>query len=67
MPPRRWVKVRLCLGTYMYIPASYFILIRIIDCISLIYIPYPRERGPMGGAPYIGARLGGGPIFKVSV
>ena len=30
-------------------------------------IPYPRERGPMGGAPYIGARLGGGPIFEVSV
>ena len=23
------------------------------------YIPYPRERGPMGGAPYIGPRLGG--------
>ena len=30
-------------------------------------IPYPRERGPMGGAPYIGPRLGGGPIFEVSV
>ena len=30
-------------------------------------IPYPRERGPMGGAPYIGPRLGDGPIFEVSV
>ena len=30
-------------------------------------IPYPRERGPMGGAAYIGPRLGGGPIFEVSV
>ena len=30
-------------------------------------IPYPRERGPMGGAPYIGPRLGGGPIFEVHV
>ena len=30
-------------------------------------ILYPRERGPMGGAPYIGPRLGGGPIFEVSV
>ena len=35
--------------------------------IIYIYIPYPRERGPMGGAPYIGPRLGGGPIFEVSV
>ena len=32
-----------------------------------VHVPYPRERGPMGGAPYIGSRLGGGPIFKVSV
>ena len=32
-----------------------------------ILIPYPRERGPMGGAPYIGPRLGDGPIFEVSV
>ena len=30
-------------------------------------IPYPRKRGPMGGAPYIGPRLGDGPIFAVSV
>ena len=27
-------------------------------------VPYPRERGPMGGAP---PKLGGGPIFEVSV
>ena len=35
--------------------------------INVIDILYPRERGPMGGAPYIGPRLGDGPIFKVSV
>ena len=34
---------------------------------SLLNIPYPRERGSMGGAPYIGPRLGEGPIFFVSV
>ena len=28
-------------------------------------LPYPHEKGPMGGAPYIGPRLGGGPIFKI--
>ena len=32
-----------------------------------IIILYPRERGPMGGAPYIGPRLGDGPIFEASV
>ena len=32
-----------------------------------IHVPYSRERGPMGGAPYIGPRLGDGPIFEVSV
>jgi hypothetical protein len=32
-----------------------------------IHIPYPREKGPMGGAPYIGPKRGGGPIFQVSV
>ena len=25
-----------------------------------IILPYLREKGPMGGAPYIGSRLGGG-------
>ena len=35
--------------------------------IIIVYVPYPRERGPMGGASYIGPRLGDGPIFKVSV
>jgi hypothetical protein len=34
---------------------------------SAYYIPYPREKGPMGGAPYSGSELGGGPIFQVSV
>ena len=30
---------------------------------------YPREKGPMGGAPNVGPRLEGsdGPIFEVSV
>ena len=32
-----------------------------------ICIPYPHERGTMGGAPYIGPRLGDGPIFEVSM
>ena len=36
-------------------------------CALIITLPYPRERGPMGGAPYIGPRLGDGPIFEVSV
>ena len=35
--------------------------------IIIIIIPYPRERGPMDGAPYIGPRLGDGLIFEVSV
>ena len=34
---------------------------------SALCILYPRERGPMGGAPYIRPRLGDGPIFEVSV
>ena len=32
-----------------------------------IIVPYPHERGLMGGAPYAGPRLGDGPIFEVSV
>ena len=28
-------------------------------------LPYLREKGPMGSAPYIGSRQGDGPIFKV--
>ena len=32
-----------------------------------LVLPYPRERGPMVGAPYVGPRLEGGPIFEVSV
>ena len=32
-----------------------------------IIILYPRERGPMGGAPYTGPKLRDGPIFEVSV
>ena len=30
-------------------------------------IPYPREKPPMGGTPYIGFRPGGGPTFAVSL
>ena len=34
----------------------------------IIVLPCPRERRPMaGGAPYIGPRLGDGPIVEVSV
>ena len=32
-----------------------------------IILPYFLERGPMGGVPYIGLRLGGGPIFAISL
>ena len=32
-----------------------------------VIILYRRERGPMGSAPYIGPRLGDGPIFEASV
>ena len=35
--------------------------------VRYVHIPYLREKGPMGGAPYIGSRLGGGPIFEVSL
>ena len=34
--------------------------------VCIIILSYPRERGPMGGAPYIGPKLGDGPIFEVS-
>ena len=34
---------------------------------DVMYVLYPLERGPMGGAPNIGPRLGDGPIFEVSV
>ena len=37
-----------------------------LECTCII-LPYPGERGPMGGAPYIGPRLGDGLIFEVSV
>ena len=29
--------------------------------------PYPHEKPPMGGTPYIGFRPGGGPTFAVSL
>ena len=36
----------------------------VVYCIarSNYKLPYPRERGPMGGAPYIGPKLGDGGI-----
>ena len=33
--------------------------------IIITTILYPCEKGPMSGAPYIGPRLGGGPIFEI--
>ena len=33
----------------------------------LSIVPYPREKPPMGGTPYIGFRPGGGPTFAVSL
>ena len=33
----------------------------------IVHMPHPRKRGPMGGAPYIGLRLGNGPIFEISI
>jgi hypothetical protein len=44
-----------------------FSMFRRLHNVCRIYIPYPREKGPMGSAPYIGFKLGGGPIFQVSV
>ena len=38
-----------------------------LNNIKHLHIPYLREIGPMGGAPYIGPRLGDGPIIEVSV
>jgi hypothetical protein len=35
--------------------------------IATFFHDYPRQKRPMGGAPYIGPKLGGGPIFQVSV
>ena len=32
---------------------------------SVYQLLYLHVKGPMGGAPYIGPRLGGGPIFKI--
>ena len=32
-----------------------------------LHILHPHERGPMGIAPYLGPRLGGGPIFEIAV
>jgi hypothetical protein len=34
---------------------------------SSLLVPYPREKGHMGGALYIGPKLGSGPIFQVSM
>ena len=34
--------------------------------VSMVYT-VPSLKGPMGGAPYIGSRLGDGPIFEVSL
>ena len=49
----------------MYIPEISDYCMIMIACTK--HLPDPRKRGPMGGAPYIGPRLGDGPIFEVSV
>ena len=38
---------------------------RVLILEFIVHIPYTRKRGPMGGASYIGPRLGDGPIFEV--
>ena len=56
---------------YIVVTVAGYILAKdtmvIIMYVVILYVPYPRERGPMGSAPYIGPRLGGGPILEVSV
>ena len=49
------------LAFYMALSTVYY-----SDC-GIHCIPYLREKGPMGSAPYIGSRLGDGPIFEVSL
>ena len=61
LPYAYWTGIIAVIIIYMYSP---FVCQRVL---VTIYVPYPRERGPMGGAPYIGPRLGDGPIFEVSV
>ena len=51
----------------MYLFACLISAFIIIVCCIYKCIPYPRERGPMGGAPYTGPRLGDGLIFEVLV
>ena len=43
-----------------------FFLLSVLARLKTMHLPYPHERGPMGGASYIGPRLGDGPIFEVS-
>ena len=45
----------------------WYVHIHVCDNCKSVHVPYPREIGPMGGAPYIGPRLGDRPIFEVSV
>ena len=51
----------ICIGLHHHKRKSYY------QPSATKIIPYLRERGPMGDAPYIGPRLGDGPIFEVSV
>ena len=52
-------KTALCPWEGMHI----FTLLSTINDNIDINIPYPHKRGPMGGAPYTGPRLGGGPVL----
>ena len=44
-----------------YLPHAY-LGSRMLSHIFKVHNPYPHERGPMGGTPYIGQRLGGEPV-----
>ena len=58
--------IALCISLCPWQPNTKKFILR-PQCGCVIVIPYPRKRGPMGGAPYTGPRLGDGPIFEVSV
>ena len=43
----------------------WYVHIHVCDNCKSVHVLYPREIGPMGGAPYIGPRLVDGLIFYV--
>ena len=48
-------------------PSSFLLLTTFLTIDGKTEMYRTLARGPMGGAPYIGPKLGGGPIFEVSV